>query len=264
MADGLSKVADKLQWCRQPEVLEFDKMAEVCPIAGYCCLDEVMDTSAVERELLYKALIAERPAGARASRKIPDSKAPPIEPKVKGTAFKEVEIYVKLKARNLLSGVGDILRPRREAVNMYSAVLHGAMMAEPLFPAFLQPMLDEVPWAPRNAARNRANELAKARRKQKPARTPFLNSAQLALHFLRYIMTGDVAGAWQNIGGMGAALAHLMELSIRQNMETARRYEKAQHASRAHIARGRGDLDVIKAEFVQISRERLQECVQDQ
>ena len=79
-------------------------MAEVCPIAGYCCLDEVMDTSAVERELLYKALIAERPAGARASRKIPDSKAPPIEPKEEATSSKEVDIFAKLEARDLFFG----------------------------------------------------------------------------------------------------------------------------------------------------------------
>ena len=41
-------------------------------------------------------------------------------------------------------------------------------------------------------------------------------------------------------GGMGAALthlAHLMELSVAQNMETACRCEKAQRESHAHIAR---------------------------
>ena len=68
-------------------------------------------------------------------------------------------------------------------------------------------------------------------------------------------------------GGMGAALkhlAHLMELSTAQNMETACRYEKAQCESHAHIARERGDLDATKSEQAQINGERLPQCARDQ
>ena len=94
-------------------------------------------------------------------------------------------------------------------------------------------------------------------------RTPFLNSALLALHYLRCIIAGEVAGARQRLGRTGAAStrpARLMELSTTQNAETACRYEEAQNASRAHIARERGYLDVIKCELVQISRACLQQC----
>ena len=83
-------------------------MAEVCWVAGLYCLEEAMDTSAVERDPLYKALIAERPAWDRACRETLGSKAPPIEPNVKAIAFKEVDSYAKLEARNPLSGIGGI------------------------------------------------------------------------------------------------------------------------------------------------------------
>ena len=66
---------------------------------------------------------------------------------------------------------------------------------------------------------------------------------------------------------MGAVLTHmarLADLSIAQNMETACGCEGVQHASRAHIAREKGDLDVIRAELAQINSERLRLCAQDQ
>ena len=106
---------------------------------------------------------------------------------------------------------------------------------------------------------------AKGSSSKNVARTPFLNSAQLAPHYLRYIVAGEVAGAWWKRGGVGAAqthLAHLIELSITQNMETASRYRKAKRTSRANIARERGSLEAIKSEPAQITAGRLQQCVQ--
>ena len=75
--------------------------------AGYCCIDEMMDASAVGREPPREALIAERPGWSRAFRKILDSKAPPIGPKVEATSFEEVEIHAVLEARDILSGAED-------------------------------------------------------------------------------------------------------------------------------------------------------------
>ena len=48
-------------------------------------------------------------------------------------------------------------------------------------------------------------------------RTPFSDTGQLALHYLRYVIAVKVAGAWDRFGGMGEMitnLAHMMELSV--------------------------------------------------
>ena len=84
--------------------MEFETTAEACSIAGCNSLDGVVDTSAVDRESQYKALIEERPAWGRTIGKILGSKAPPIEPKVEATSSKEVDIFAKLEARDLFFG----------------------------------------------------------------------------------------------------------------------------------------------------------------
>ena len=124
-----------------------------------------MGASAVGRESLYAALIADRPGRALASRKILDSEAPPIEPKVKAASFKEVDIYAKLKACDLLSNTGDILRPHQEPVNMCSAARREGVKVEPTYPASLQPKINDAPLVPQDAAHERADEQEKARQK---------------------------------------------------------------------------------------------------
>ena len=62
VANEISKVADKLRWFKRPELSEIERMAEICTISVYYCLEEVMDTSAAESEPLYKSRANERPA----------------------------------------------------------------------------------------------------------------------------------------------------------------------------------------------------------
>ena len=105
---------------------------------------------------------------------------------------------------------------------MFSAALHEGVRADPPFTAVLEPKISEAPWAPQGAAHKRANEQERARHAD-ALQPPVLNAAQPALHYPRYIIAVEVAGAWQRLGGMGAALtrlAHTMELSITQNVET--------------------------------------------
>ena len=75
--------------------------------------------------------------------------------------------------------------------------------------------------------------------------TSFLNAGQLALAFSRYVIAGEIAGAWAKFGGLGALLSNLAsttELSVIQNVETASRFERAQSAAWFHLARERGSL----------------------
>ena len=102
------------------------------------------------------------------------------------------------------------------------------------------------------------------RQKRNTAWTPFPNTGQLSL---RYNIASEVAGAERKIGGMGAPLTHLahfFELSVTQNIEVPSRFAEAQHASWPHIARHRGDLEIIKSELVRLNQEKLRQCVHDQ
>ena len=98
-------------------------------------------------------------------------------------------------------------------------------------------------------------------------KTSFLYTGQLALADWRYVVAGEIGGAWETFGGFGALLtnlATLMELSVIRNVRTANRYERAQSAARSHLSHERGSLQVIKEELVKINRGRLRQCVNDQ
>ena len=60
-----------------------------------------------------------------------------------------------------------------------------------------------------------------------------------------------------------ANLAHLMELSVTQNMTTASCFARAQGTASAHLVGERGSLVLIKDEIVKISRDRLLESIAD-
>ena len=49
----------------------------------------------------------------------------------------------------------------------------------------------------------------KSRQRRNAAETAFLNTGQLSLAYLRYIIVGELAGAWAEFGGMGALLTNL-------------------------------------------------------
>ena len=108
----------------------------------------------------------------------------------------------ELQACDLLIGIGEILRPRQEAANRFAAALRGGIKAEPPFTAFLPPMLDEAPPAPHDAARRRSIEQKEVRQKN-AARATFLDSAQLALHCIRYIIAGEGGRSLAEAGWSG-------------------------------------------------------------
>ena len=142
--------------------------------------------------------------------------------------YKEVNIFGAIRAHPSLSGVGELLRPRQEAVNIFSEALRGGSKATPPYTPFLAPKLGESPSAPHDPARKRAFEAGGNRQERNAAKPSFLNTGQLALAYLRYIIAGELAGAWNKFGGLGALstnLASILELSVIRNMETARRFE---------------------------------------
>ena len=59
--------------------------------------------------------------------------------------YKEANIFAAVRAHPALSGVGELLRPRREAVNMFPDALHEGSKATPPRTPFLAPKMGESP-----------------------------------------------------------------------------------------------------------------------
>ena len=268
MADDLSQLAERINWPRLPELKEFEQMAELILSAGYYSSEELADTSPTERQQLYKLLADGRPGWSRLLRKILGAKAPPIEVETKkALPFTEIDIFAAIKNHPTLYGLGELLRPRQEAVNIFSEAMYEGSKAIPPYIPFVAPKLWEAPWALQDPTHKRAAESERSRQKRNAVKTSFLNTGQLALTYLRYIMAGELSGAWTKFGGLGAMLTNLasiMELSVLQNMETACRFERTQSAAWSHLARERGSLQTIKEELVKVNRDRLHQVVNDQ
>ena len=87
------------------------------------------------------------------------------------------------------------------------------------------------------------------------------------LRYLRFIIACEVAGDWAKFGALGEVytnFAHIVELSVVQNMETDSRFGEAQSADWPHLAREGGYVDIIREESAKLSRERLSQSVNDQ
>ena len=268
MADELSRLAGQTNWPRFPELKEFEQMAEMILSAGHYSSEKLADTSSTGRQQLYKILSDGRAGWAQLLLKILDATAPPTEVEIKkALPYAEVNIFGAIRAHPPLSGVGELLRPRQEAVNLFSEALYGGPKAAPPYTPFLAPKLWGDPWALQDPAHKRAVEAEKSRQKRNAVKTSFFNTGQLALAYLRYIIAGELAGAWNKFGVLGALLknlASIMELSVPQNMETACRFEEAQSAAWSRPARERGSLQIIKDELVMMNRDRLHQVANDQ
>ena len=123
LANGLSESADDIKWPRAPELREFAQMADVIISAGHYNFGELADAFTAERAQLYKILADGGAGRARLLRKMLNARSPPAEVEAgRSLPFKEVD---------LLSALGELLRPRQEAVNLSSGALHEGSKAAP-------------------------------------------------------------------------------------------------------------------------------------
>ena len=84
--------------------------------------------------------------------------------------------------------MGELLRPRQEVVNLFPEALREGSKAVPPYTPFLAPKLRGAPWTLQDPDHKRAVEAEKSRQKRNAAKTSFLNTGQLALAYLRYII----------------------------------------------------------------------------
>ena len=72
------------------------------------------------------------------------------------------------------------------------------------YTSVLTPKPAEAPWAPQDPIREEAAEVERYRQRGNSAKTAFLNTAQLALHYLRYGVAGGIVGPWGLSGRDGS------------------------------------------------------------
>ena len=111
----------------------------------------------------------------------------------KSLPYKEADVFAAIRANPPLSGIGELLRPRQAADNKFPEALREGSKATPRYTPFLAPKLGGGPWASHGPARKRAFEAEKNRQKRNDVKTSFLNTGQLALAYLRYIIAGELA-----------------------------------------------------------------------
>ena len=125
-----------------------------------------------------------------------DAKAPPTGAGGKEAAPNgEVGIFAAITADRALSGIGELLRSRQEAVSLLSEALREGSEACPPFLSSLPPRLGGAPGAPRNPADRRVADPEGARQRRNDVETGSLNTGQRAPSYPRYIVAGAVAGA---------------------------------------------------------------------
>ena len=219
LADELSRAANKIKWPRAPGMKDLERMAELAAIAGYYCLGDLMAASDSERAPLYEVLSGERPSRPRNLRKILDSRAPPPEPQTKKQAsFQEVDLYATAKAHRASEGIGEISRPRQDAVDLFSASMQEGGMADPPYTPFLTPKLSEAPWAPQEPPRKRAAEAERSRERQ-------CGDYSFSQHWTARPSLPLIHRSGRS--GRPTDLAYLTESAASRNMEIASRSHKS-------------------------------------
>ena len=128
---------------------------------------------------------------------------------VEQRSFQEVGTSAKLSPSQYLDGICEIRRPSQGAANLFLATFHdGREAGTPYFP-FLPPKLHGAPWPAQDPVRCRAPEAESGRQRRNAARPPGLNARQLAFHYLRFFITGEVAEASAKFGGLEARAQQL-------------------------------------------------------
>ena len=227
-ANELSRVADKIEWSRPPEMSDFERTAELEATVAYYSSGGLVDTEAAERKARFQLLQFSNLAWGRIVRKISGPRGSPYgaRPK-KPDAFQEVEIIATFEYTDIWKYT---FRPRREAVNYFSAAVRGARTAELRYTPFLFPHPHAAPRVPLDPHRERAAGAGKGRQWGNEVRTPFLDAGQLALHYRDTSYQAVSPRFGISFGGMGSMLtnlAHLLGLGIHKSMEKASGYEKS-------------------------------------
>ena len=91
----------------------------------------------------------------------------------KARPYEEAGVFAAIKPHKRLQGVGELLRPRKEAASLLSEALHEGSQDCPPFVPILPPTLGEAPRAPQDPAYRRAAGAGKVRQRRNDVKTSY-------------------------------------------------------------------------------------------
>ena len=243
---------------------ELSQLAYAAYLADLTTMEKIFDTTEDERKALYKRVT---PGLARLVRVIITANQPTMMPKPAKPQFPEVKIGETVAKHPVLKDIGSKLMPTQEAVNFFTKLKFEAAALVPPYTPYPAPKLMDAPWTPKGADVKRAVQLAEAKQKRYGVKENYPSLAQLALAHLRAIVAGEVAGAWEKFGGLGAQLnnmAEVMETALKTNQETAARLITEQNQEWQQLARDRHDINQIAEQLKQPNQLILSRVIEDQ
>ena len=158
--------------------------------------------------------------------------------------IEELTIPKEMKNWKLgLSGLSGLLDPGQEMVNHFTLEITKALQKRPTYRPYVIPDLSKEPWRPFYPAHAKALEgwrtLNSSHKKPPPLDLSF---QAWSFYNLRFLLAGDLAGAWAPFGGIAAQLSHLgllLNMSVVENATIAMTYAKYFREQAAHLARQR-------------------------
>ena len=149
----------------------------------------------------------------------------PKDPKYEAVTIQEA---MKRWRPNMRDLTGHI-KPSQDLCNHFSLeIAKGKLLSPPVFP-YVVPDLSKKPWAIQEPAHTAALESwQKLQKSHKRPGTQEVSINQWFIYNLRYILAGDLAGAWDPFGGLAAQLNHIgivLDLAVTEHAGVALSYD---------------------------------------
>ena len=147
--------------------------------------------------------------------------------------FPKAKVDESLLRRPTLRNFGPCLVSSQEALKFFTGLKFGAEATEPPFVTYSVPRLHMEPRLLPNAQFKRAMGDDVARQKTFGARRPFPSLGQLISARSRFVVAGELAGAWGRSEGIGAEWANLAQIALTeltQSQRTAARVLKSRNS----------------------------------
>ena len=123
MANELRKAAGATKWPSPPELAELEKIAGRVIAAGYFCVSDLRDTSALSSAL--NCVNYGRSNGLSGRVRCVSGIG------VRESVELQIDVYAALNARRWLPGIGDVCRPLQGAVDLLPQALRGDSKTAP-------------------------------------------------------------------------------------------------------------------------------------
>ena len=149
----------------------------------------------------------------------------PKDPKYEAVTISEAMRHWKPNMKDLSGN----LKPSQDLCNHFSLeIARGKLLSPPVFP-YVVPDLSKKPWAVQEPAHTSALESwQKLQQSHKRPGTQDLSINQWFLYNLRYVLAGDLAGAWSPFGGLAAQMNHIgivLDLAVTEHSGVALSYD---------------------------------------